>query len=281
MRAKDDPLNPYFIILDEMNLSKVEYYFSDFLSIMESRTGDSPEEGEPFRLHEIDGGALRSGGADSDTIPSQLHMPNNVFITGTVNVDESTYMFSPKVLDRANVIEFNEVRLYGSETDTSHDDSFRLAKPELDRATCLGGERFASRRNYDAAKKHLEAPLSKLLKILSPYHLHFGYRVINEFSRFVTEAETLVGDSKGTIQAAIDIQILQKILPKFHGTRAKLKMPLRELLSFCYQDDDAAPSEKIEKASGLYPNAQYPRSAKKIARMLRTLDEQGYVSFIE
>ena len=106
LEAKDHPEKPYFIILDEMNLAKVEQYFSDFLSIMESRTTGDPR-GEKLDLHSIN----EAKTPDGDTIPENIHIPANVFFTGTVNVDESTYMFSPKVLDRANVVEFNQVDL--------------------------------------------------------------------------------------------------------------------------------------------------------------------------
>ena len=106
LRRIRNPGKPYFVILDEMNLAKVEHYFSDFLSIMESRTPDNPE-GEPVILHNWE----HSETKDGLLIPGKLHIPSNVYFTGTVNVDESTYMFSPKVLDRANVIEFNDVEL--------------------------------------------------------------------------------------------------------------------------------------------------------------------------
>ena len=92
-RARIDETKPYFLILDEMNLSHVERYFADFLSTMES--------GDAIPLHTIDSEEARAGG-----IPKQIKLPNNLFIIGTVNIDETTYMFSPKVLDRANTIEF-------------------------------------------------------------------------------------------------------------------------------------------------------------------------------
>lgn len=106
--ALDNPKEPYFVILDEMNLSKVEMYFSDLLSIMETRTQDN-EEGETIDLHS----QSPVYSVEGNEISSKIHIPRNVFIAGTVNVDETTYMFSPKVLDRANVIEFNEVDLEG------------------------------------------------------------------------------------------------------------------------------------------------------------------------
>src|SRR5690606_3454364 len=85
---------PFFLILDEMNLSHVERYFADFLSIMESK--------DTIKLYT---GKERKS-LDGITIPFEIGWPKNLFIIGTVNIDETTYMFSPKVLDRANVIEF-------------------------------------------------------------------------------------------------------------------------------------------------------------------------------
>jgi len=93
LNAELDPNKPYFLILDEMNMSHVERYFADFLSAMESteRTISLHPEGEEW---------------DDCDVPASLILPQNLFIIGTVNIDETTYMFSPKVLDRANVIEF-------------------------------------------------------------------------------------------------------------------------------------------------------------------------------
>ena len=100
----DHPDEPHFAILDEMNLAKVEYYFSDFLSAMESGTEMVLHDAGDEVTVEIDGDA-------GHRAPSGSQVPRNVFFTGTVNVDETTYMFSPKVLDRANVIEFHDVDL--------------------------------------------------------------------------------------------------------------------------------------------------------------------------
>ncbi len=110
LEASGEPEIPHFIILDEMNIAKVEHYFSDFLSAMESRWIDAGGKvhQEPIRLHnQGDEGEWGPGPG----VPSEIALPLNVYVTGTVNVDESTYMFSPKVLDRANVIEFNDVCL--------------------------------------------------------------------------------------------------------------------------------------------------------------------------
>ncbi|NCD10681.1 MAG: hypothetical protein EOL98_14970, partial [Negativicutes bacterium] len=94
IQANDHPELPHFLILDEMNLSIVERYFADFLSVMESKK-DIP---------------LFPEGSVNNGVPAKLGIPQNLFIIGTVNIDETTNMFSPKVLDRANTIEFRVTR---------------------------------------------------------------------------------------------------------------------------------------------------------------------------
>jgi energy-coupling factor transporter ATP-binding protein EcfA2 len=90
IQANSQPDLPHFLILDEMNLSHVERYFADFLSVMESK-------------EEI---PLYAEGTVQNGVPAKLKVPSNLFFIGTVNIDETTNMFSPKVLDRANTIEF-------------------------------------------------------------------------------------------------------------------------------------------------------------------------------
>src|SRR5262249_1553248 len=93
---------PFFLILDEMNLAHVEHYFSDVLSCLES--------GQALELHQ-DPAAEEGEGEAATPVPQRLGIPENLFFIGTVNVDETTYMFSPKVLDRAFTIELNQVNL--------------------------------------------------------------------------------------------------------------------------------------------------------------------------
>ena len=282
LNALEEPEEPHFVILDEMNLAKVEQYFSDFLSIMESRTSDRPE-GEQITLHS----GKEVEAEDGRSIPGKIHIPPNVFFTGTVNVDETTYMFSPKVLDRANVIEFNEVDLDEYSGGVSHDDTFSLDDPDV-REALMDSETtpFCSREDYNKFKEIVEeetSPFQELLNRLKPYNLHFGYRVVNEMSRFVWIAQGACGDHF-KLSDAIDIQILQKVLPKFHGTQGKLEQPLADLLYFCYgesQRGERPVQEMIQKALDLDKEAAYPRSAQKIARMINNLKIQGYTSFIE
>lgn len=269
---------PFFVILDEMNLAKVEYYFSDFLSLLESRT-PGKATGEPLRLHDQRRTVTTDDGLE---IPSQMDIPVNVYFTGTVNVDESTYMFSPKVLDRANVIEFNEVDLEGYRDKDTESHRFAFKQPDLRKR--LPGESVCTLKDFNQYQKLLNATpdaIAGLYQRLRPHHLHFGYRVINEIARFVNLAQEQVEGFD--LNTTLDIQFLQKILPKLHGTQAKLKQPLTEILAFCYglePGTDPGP-DRIDKAIEFDRDAKYPRTAQKTARMLSASVVQGYASFIE
>ena len=278
IEAANHPDKPYFVILDEMNLAKVEQYFSDFLSIMESRTTEN-YQGEPLVIH----GFEVTWAPDGTSIPAKLHIPPNVFFTGTVNVDESTYMFSPKVLDRANVIEFNEVDLTGYGEGITATNGLALTEPDVRSALLpTDNDAFCAKEDYVkflgivSSKDH---PIVSLQNILAKYNLHFGYRVVNEMSRFVCLSHKLL--QKFDLDDVMDVQMLQKVLPKFHGTQAKLDEPLRALFSFCYDSDVTSTDEKLSVAELFDNKARFPRSAQKLARMIRNLRTQGYVSFIE
>lgn len=95
LRAAADPGRPYFLILDEMNLARVERYFAPFLSAMET--------GKDLVLH--------ANGASVNDVPPRVPWPANLHIAGTVNMDETTHPFSDKVLDRAFTLEFWDVDL--------------------------------------------------------------------------------------------------------------------------------------------------------------------------
>ena len=260
LEAKKNQDKPHFVILDEMNLAKVEYYFSDFLSIMESRTPDNPE-GESISLYDKN---QLSEGKTLD-VPPEIKIPNNVFFTGTVNIDESTYMFSPKVLDRANVIEFNEVILDASLQGKSNaiDESFNLLEHDvLEQLLNLNGESeltfFTMKDNKDL--NDCSVAIIDLLKLLEPTNMHFGYRVANEMARFIILASERIDQFEW--QEALDIQILQKILPKLHGTRAKLENPIQVIIEYC---DERG----------------FIRSKHKLLKMNENLQNSGYASFIE
>ncbi len=251
MCANDDPSKPYFLILDEMNLSVVERYFADFLSAMES--------GEPIKLWD-----------GNDEVPAEIPLPKNVFIIGTINVDETTYMFSPKVLDRANVIEFkiapDEMEEYlGKKVNINLENAYSAcADMAVD---------FVNKAKSQVAKdeKNKEVLLS-FFKELKKVNAEFGYRTVNEISRYLHFAE---GDLED--EAAIDTAILQKLLPKLHGSRKKLVPVLTSMWKLCLNDGVTTEIDAEFSAADF----KYPESAEKIQRMYKAVVDNGFTSFAE
>lgn len=319
--AGENP-HPFFVILDEMNLARVEHYFSDFLSALES--------GEAIPLHEdeaIEGGESESG----PQVPRKLKVPGNVLFTGTVNVDETTYMFSPKVLDRAFTIEFDQVDLEGfteggSSEDTSSGLNLDGVQGPLDllpSGTSEGTDWKPSREDWvefsEETSGHQRA-LMELHRILERHHRHFGYRVANEIARFVNLAREQAKDTDAAVDAAFDLALLQKVLPKFHGTQQELESLLEEIFRFAVHggghvpkknqavelDDwkvvkgrlvtgintqsssgdaeaetDDADSDDTDAAAAGIESPAHPRTGAKVLRMLHRLRDRGFTSFIE
>lgn len=278
LTACENPEIPFFLILDEMNLAKVEHYFSDFLSCLESRhLEDGKLTQEPIHIHS-DSGWLNTNSDYFDLIGPTVVLPPNLFVTGTVNIDESTYMFSSKVLDRANVIELNEVDInsYGSGVTQAGASTFVLKDfPNL--------AQFELSQKSDFQKIPVEAKtfLTAVHAILEKHHLHFGYRVINEISRYILNAQSYCEDEVNLVSMAIDRQLVQKVLPKLNGPQSKLDIPVRELLTLIdsgvqgpAMEWDAV--EKLETST-----CKYPLSGAKLKRMSKALTLNGFANFIE
>ena len=266
--AQDE--EPHFAILDEMNLAKVEYYFSDFLSAMESGTEMALHSAGDSVFAEIDG--------EDVSIPERLAVPPNVLFTGTVNIDETTYMFSSKVLDRANVIEFHDVDLDGYAGEPVRADEF-LIHDDIDLAALLRSSP-ARRHDYVELPAGARSLLTSIHGVLADYHLHFGYRVANEVGRYVRLTRRTLGDA--AIDIALDLQVLQKVLPKLSGNRARLERPLWKLVCLLHGHEGEAPrlTPDTQLIIAQTP-ARLPRSAAKLERMLDTVREVGFVSYVE
>lgn len=304
LRAESKPDQPHFLILDEMNLSHVERYFADLLSALESD--------EPIHLHAdrtADGGsAIRDG------VPGEVNLPPNLFLIGTVNIDETTYMFSPKVLDRANVIEF---RIAGGEMAGFLDDPKPVSLAKLDGHGALFGQVFVTCAGHRVASEKetqakLKAELLLFFDVLVGVQAEFGFRVAKEIAAFIESHRSLSPDD-WDFRSAMDAQIVQKLLPRLHGSRAKLEPVLSALAILCHSNrtwkvevesgqfdhikaarTDAMNAAKLEDESldplGTRPDgnpafradaAYYVLSFDKLTRMLTRLRTHGFVSFAE
>ena len=259
---------PFFLILDEMNMSYVERYFADFLSAMESH--------ENITLW--NGGKAENNDKNTDEVPLSVSLPKNLFIIGTINVDETTYMFSPKVLDRANVIEF---KISSSEMGI-----FLSQMKEVDRENINGkaagmGTSFVELASTKELGRDDEAvdTLQYFFNELKKVNAEFGYRSATEIFRFICQARKYDDtDSKLSNNDILDAAIVQKLLPKLHGSRKKLEPVLKKLWGLCFKpairDTMTITHENVEKAD-------YKESADKILRMYESANSNGFTSFAE
>ncbi|MEW4288383.1 MrcB family domain-containing protein [Rossellomorea marisflavi] len=249
---------PYFLLLDEMNLARVEYYFSDVLSVMESRDRKNGEmvSAPVVEVKEEDGG--------------KLLLRDNFYIIGTVNMDETTHPFSPKVLDRANTIEYNDVVLdhFGFLANDS------IVEPvSIDNKQVAG--RFLNLKDAFSDHEDLVRKVTELLvevnAALEPIKAHFGYRVRDEVCFYMIyndEGELL------EFNEAFDFQLLQKVLPRLTGNDPKTEKALKALFRFCtsHEWDESSVDSAIKEA-------RFPKSAGKLSNMISKIIYDGFTSF--
>ncbi len=272
IRANDNPDLPYFLILDEMNLSHVERYFADFLSVMESN-----------ELISLYSGNQRQS-SDGTEIPTSIGVPPNLFLIGTVNIDETTYMFSPKVLDRANVIEF---RVSSDEITSFLENPQSVDLSQLEGHGAAMGQSFlelAQNKKFENPDlKVINATLTDFFNELKKLGAEFGYRSANEIVRLINQLSVI--DAEMEIDQKIDIAIMQKLLPKLHGSRRKLVPVLIALGGFCIEKGSI---EKIE--TDVFEKVdfdvtldvvKYPISLEKLIRMYKCGVDNGYASYAE
>lgn len=339
-------IKPFFIILDEMNLSKVEYYFSKFLSILETmkirQINNYIDESGLIRINRVDNplclsesiilhnepnyvpidiknesenfltsklkvgqwikdlhsksyvitdrlisdikaydqehesskaiderdkhltgqflkwhydnnlGSFKEDKVldymfnDLNYIPPRIRIPPNVYFTGTVNIDETTYMFSPKVLDRANSIELTNIDI------DLFEDLIRGTNSEMD----IGGSSvdieevikdFTNNYQFQLDPDIIERKSIEYKEFFDEFfnvikdirddikdtapNFNFGYRVINEMLIYIINALDFMGNNEKNFLFALDLQLTQKILAKFHG----MKSELHELLNIIFK----------------------------------------------
>lgn len=284
LTAHENPDKPFFLILDEMNLSHVERYFADFLSAIES--------GEKIPLHSNDMVEMEQD------IPKELAIPNNLYVIGTVNVDETTYMFSPKVLDRANVLEFATLpALDYLSRDFSKFSYFKdVPFPDFEERELNVSEILDILKDVHIPFTRTELLITKLKNEINSFQnvlrlvgFEFGFRVINEIIRYVYFAWLADGKPSqwNDWAKAFDAQIIQKILPKIHGSHKVIRDILKCLYCYCFADkknDQLAQLRNGNCVKELWETgpeqSRYKQAAKKIQSMQSMLDNQRYVTFI-
>lgn len=241
VKAILDPNTPYFLCLDEMNLAPVEQYFAEFLSVIESRKQENGKvvtdpivDYEPTEAYKN----LIDQLFDDDEIRAEylkekggkrLSIPQNLIVVGTVNMDETTFSFSRKVLDRAMTIEMNEVNLAGGLTQ-KHETIGKLNFDDLVGMNVEGVDVYAD--HLEVCDKAI-AYLQKINDVLEGTPFKVAYRTRNEFLLYVVNNLPYRKDEDGNelgeeevVARALDEITSMKVLSRIEGDDQKVKEEL-------------------------------------------------------
>ncbi|MCQ6533061.1 MrcB family domain-containing protein [Bacillus mycoides] len=253
--ADANPNRPYFVVLDEMNLARVEYYFSDFLSVIESRK---------WKDRKI----VTSPVLPESITNKHITIPSNVYIIGTVNMDETTHPLSKKVLDRANTIEFNTVNLdyFNFLMDVEEKEAEVASNRSLETEYLHLKECF--KENEDLVR-NISTILIEINKMLESVGAQVGYRIRDEICFYMAYNEQ---GKLLSFDEALDYQIYQKILPRLAGSDGRTEEVLKQLYVLCA-------NEEYDSGNNDASYAKYPRSANKLSHMLRRFEYDGFTSF--
>ena len=300
-KAWEDLETPYFLCLDEMNLAPVEQYFAEYLSVVESRKRN--DEGmvvtdpiiHPQYEHNRDESTdeliikewyenlvkdllaecptEKSYALNKQFMSEGISLPQNLIVVGTVNMDETTFSFSRKVLDRAMTIEMNEVDLYGGLTGR-HEEIGKIGNNELVGTAVEGVDVYGENKNVcDKAIGYL----SKLNEILEGTPFKVAYRTRNEFLLYVVNNLPYCKDKEGkelpegyVIARALDEITSMKILSRIEGDDTKVKESLLDNLMNAIKDG-------LSEIAG----EENPVESVSIAKLKEMKDRlnSGYTSF--
>lgn len=269
-KAIQDPKRPYFLCLDEMNLAPVEQYFAEYLSVIESRKlQDGQIETDPIVPFENTEayGSLIDQLFDSDEERKayktedggkRLTIPENLFVVGTVNMDETTFSFSRKVLDRAMTIEMNEVNLHGG-LEAGGDAEFGYIGEDLMGEAAEGRDIYADNQ---ALCEDVIAYLGKVNDILEGTPFKIAYRTRNEFLLYAVNRLHFATDSE--LWQTLDEMTSMKILSRIEGDNERCERVLREMKQLLTETVGEHAPDSV--------------SLKKIDEMLAKL-KSGYTSY--
>ena len=288
-KAWENPEVPYFLCLDEMNLAPVEQYFAEYLSVVESRkcqedgtitTDPILEKSKEDWYRVLTAELTEDEDIRTRFLNDGICIPQNLIVVGTVNMDETTFSFSRKVLDRAMTIEMNEVDLYGG-LDSQYEKIGKLETGNLIGTAVEGVDVYQDNKDVcDMALKYLEAVNTELEG--TPFKV--AYRTRNEFLLYVVNNLPYNKDQDGNdleqnfvIARALDEITSMKILSRIEGDETKIGK-LLDKLSATIADQLKVVSEKEYSAKKDDGEKVYSVSLAKLEEMKKRL-ESGYTSF--
>lgn len=291
VKAIQDPNTPYFLCLDEMNLAPVEQYFAEFLSVVESRKVDkdgnvvtdplvdySSTEEYKSLIDQLFCDDAERNAYLTEVGGKRLTIPQNLIVVGTVNMDETTFSFSRKVLDRAMTIEMNEVDLKGGLTNR-HENIGKIEFDDIIGKAVEGVDVYAAHKGVcDKAITYLKSINAALDK--TPFKV--AYRTRNELLLYVVNNLSWKTDDEledFVIARALDEITCMKILTRIEGDETKVSANFLDNLGNAIKsglveiDKDLLQANKSHKG-----DAYQPISLDKLDEMKERL-KSGYTSF--
>lgn len=252
------------LCLDEFNVAKVEHYFSDFISAM-----DGGADGSLW-------GPIPSLQRLSEEQHEELRLPASLRVVATMNFDDSVQSITPRVLDRANVMEFEVLSVDALVMEESLD--------WTSLATTNAQWSWKERNNLMAPK--VSEVIRGIWPVLHRSRGQFTHRVAHEMHRYIMLglpfASDLDRDDDKQLEALLDRQIVQRILPKFHGTTASRDMDalIRVLSSLRGNASDSVSGvDRLRVLSEFCNWGRFPKTIEKIEQLLTSYTEDGYASF--
>lgn len=292
VKAWLNPIVPFFVCLDEMNLAPVEQYFAEFLSVLETRSRDNEKHVVTGALVDkqyfkddtkmtTEFGLNKAGDwtikVRTDLVNKGLTLPPNLIIIGTVNMDDTTYQFSRKVIDRAMTIEMNGGELsqmFGNSNSLKYRSDEDIVKLGLFKAPYINAdeviERYQSQANF--IKEKLPEKLEAINTALKDTPFQVSYRVLNELVVYLgalmdeatAKGEAIDDDAlPALMDQAMDQITLMKILPRIEGDEDMFRRSggtnvLKTLQSLFSEETD---------------------SYKKLREMIDRLERTGFTRF--
>ena len=286
VKAWNDPDVPYFLCLDEMNLAPVEQYFAEFLSVMESRKNvsgkivtDAIVKKSKDDWYRVLISELTNDKKLQDQFLNEgISIPQNLIVVGTVNMDETTFSFSRKVLDRAMTIEMNKVDLMAGLTNR-HENIGKIEFDDIIGKAVEGVDVYAAHKGVcDKAITYLKSINAALDK--TPFKV--AYRTRNELLLYVVNNLSWKTDNEledFVIARALDEITCMKILTRIEGDETKVSANFLDNLGNAIKsglveiDKDLLQANKSHKG-----DAYQPISLDKLDEMKERL-KSGYTSF--
>jgi len=266
--ATSQPQKIFIVLLDEMNLARVEHYFSDFLSIIETR------EYEGNRI--ITKNLITDVNYEEEDELKELIIPENVYIVGTVNMDETTHPFSRKVLDRANSIELNQVDLDWINESLGKTEKLEDINNDFLKARYLRFQDLPE--NEKEYCKEIINTLKGIDEILKEADFQIGYRIRDElcfYMLYQREIKDII-----SYEEAFDFQVMQKILPRIQGSSSRVKKSIVKLIGYLSGKENFDENQSVEDiANSMNEVTKNRKSINKLLFMFRKYEDDGFTSF--